>query len=476
MDNIAIGITTYNRPVMLGKCIRAIAKHVAPLVSSVTVHNDGSDSKYRAEYNRAYKRFDRLLIQDSDINEGVAKSKNALLRSMLDLGADWLFLIEDDIIITSPNAVSEYVRIAKEHGISHLSWAGHGPANLQGPVETDGDIAYYFHAIGAWSLYSRRCLEDVGLMDENFHNAWDHVELTLRLAAAGYTTGAYRYADATHANEWLSEVPGSFEKSVIRVRSDWNTGIRDGLVYWKDAKPETYEQLFGPGTPLGAYAQNVIGVTSSPKLTPRRLPVAPPCELVTIDSLTHYYHIYAAPGWETIVSEHCETLAKTNFFDGRLSTIRLGIVGPQPEKVADFCQQWLPAEIITQAEAGWEQLTLTALWEDAQRCAVGDAVLYAHTKGVTEPATYWREEMTQHLVGGWEACLGALETHEVVGCHWMINDEWNIPFFGGNFWWARSAVLQRLPRPQANSRWEAEVWLGRANPAALDVNPTMPRR
>jgi hypothetical protein len=178
---------------------------------------------------------------------------------MLAAGADWLFLCEDDLIVQSPDAIRGYLSAAATSGMHHLSFAHHGPANAGGAVEVDETISYYPHSIGAWCLYSRESLETVGLFDESFNCAWEHVELSLRLARAGFTSGAYRYADATGSQDWISEIPGSIEKSSIRPRPDWQANIRNGLIYWRDAKPDTFGDLFGEGTMLHDYASRVIG-------------------------------------------------------------------------------------------------------------------------------------------------------------------------------------------------------------------------
>lgn len=255
--SIMIGVTTYNRPEYLAKSLRAIGNRVKGV--PVYVHNDGSDAKHNGEYKRAYSRMPDAIILDSEVNRGVSASKNSLLMGMLGAGADWLFLCEDDILVQSPAAIFSYIEACEKSNFQHLSFAHHGPANAGGPVWADDVLAYYPHSIGAWCIYSAECLNKCGLFDENLLNAWEHVELSLRLAQAGYTSGAYNYADVIGSDKWLSEIPGSVEKSSIRPRADWHKNIRNGLIYWRDNKPDTYEQLFGPGLMLEGWAKGIVG-------------------------------------------------------------------------------------------------------------------------------------------------------------------------------------------------------------------------
>ena len=260
--SVAIGVTTYNRPKFLTKSLRALGDAVEGLDCPVTVYNDGSDHTYRGEYRRAYSRLPDATVIDAPENLGVAVAKNRLLEHMLDTtDAEWLFLLEDDIALASPRAITEYVRVAEASGLHHLAFAHHGPANAGGPVDEQGDVQYYPHSIGAWCVYSRVSLLGAGLFDENFHNAWEHVEHEMRLYDQGYMPGCgpHRFPDVKGSAIELAELPGAITKSAIRPRVDWNSSIVNGLRYWSTARPETFAMMFGPGTPLEQYARNVLG-------------------------------------------------------------------------------------------------------------------------------------------------------------------------------------------------------------------------
>lgn len=261
---IGIGVTTYQRPEMAEKCVKALMRHCA-FVDQIELYNDGSDPKFRGAYSRAYRpllEHKNANVTDAKDNHGVAYAKNRLITRLLSGGCDWIILCEDDIKVLNADAVWRYVTACQKNSLHHLSFAHHGPANVDGPVAVDGDIAYFEHSIGAWSIFSRECLLGAGTFDENFVCAWEHVEHELRLMQHGYMRGAdvHRFPDVASSSECLVELPGSIEKSSIRPRDDWATNIRNGLLYWRERKPETYNMLFGPGTQLEHYAANVIGI------------------------------------------------------------------------------------------------------------------------------------------------------------------------------------------------------------------------
>jgi hypothetical protein len=257
---ISVGIATYNRPEFFRKTAAAVAERLVATktVDRVYVHDDGSLAKHRGQYRRGLARLPDAVVLADGVNRGVAAAKNRLLSAMLDDGAEWLFVLEDDIRVTSPEAVTGYLAACEGSGLHHLSFAHHGPANVGVAPETDGPVSFFPHAIGAWCVYSRECLERCGLMDESFSNAWEHVEHSARLAEGGYTSGAYRWADATGSEGWLRELPGSIEGSSIRPGEGHRRDIADGLVYWRQTYPVTFDSLFGDDKPLGAWAAQVM--------------------------------------------------------------------------------------------------------------------------------------------------------------------------------------------------------------------------
>jgi hypothetical protein len=98
------------------------------------------------------------------------------------------------------------------------------------------------------------------------------------------------------------------------------------------------------------------------------------------------------------------------------------------------------------------------------------AVLYLHTKGVSEPASElhrrWRALMQREVVDDWRVNLASLATHDVCGVGWGYN--FSRPHFPGNFWMARWDWIRRLPDFVAYhhawrlERFSCEAWIGAA--------------
>lgn len=200
--------------------------------------------------------------------------------------------------------------------------------------------------------------------------------------------------------------------------------------------------------------------------------------------IKHFYHVWAGGAWATPAAEHAQALVDAAF------PVRpvIGLVGQDADRHIARC--WLAEhnwDVVTEADYGFEQVTLKALWEWAQACQEPAVALYAHTKGALQDPgrtnTTWRQSMTRHVVGDWLKCLALLESHDAAGCHWRTAEEMpglaesgTAGVFAGNFWWATAEYLRKLPAPPApaEQRHEAERWLGLANPRVAELKPGWP--
>lgn len=242
---IGLGVVTCNRPEYFAEVMAGVVKHLGPVVDHVYVYNDGSDRQHADAYRDAYLDLPREIeVTHARKNLGVGIAKNALLRRMMHAGAHWLFLLEDDVVPQCDEAVTGYVAAAQASELHHLAFHAHGPANAHIQPEVDGPVSYWPNSVGAFCLYSRVCLARVGLMDEHFLNAFEHVEHTMRLADAGYTTGYPRFADATGSERWLAEIPGSVEHSSIVCNPEHRANFVAGREYWKRVRPDTYHRIW----------------------------------------------------------------------------------------------------------------------------------------------------------------------------------------------------------------------------------------
>jgi len=250
-NKIGVGIVTCNRPSFFIKSFRSIPKEY-----TLAVVNDGSDfadiDKLKKEKNFEYFH--------NKVNLGVGKSKNILLRYLLEEDCDHIFIVEDDIVVKNPEIFNEYIKARNITGIQHFNFGYHGPAN-RGNVSKGTPspryvvdygavkIAINAHSVGAFCYYSKNVLKEVGLLDEEYTNAFEHVDHDYRIFKAGYGTPYWNFPDIEKSYEYLEEVECSEYSSSIRPRADWKQNIVNGARLfqnkhgfqpaWQNAVPDT---------------------------------------------------------------------------------------------------------------------------------------------------------------------------------------------------------------------------------------------
>lgn len=250
-NKIGVGIVTCNRPSFFLKCFRSIPdKYVLAVV------NDGSDFAdiKKLEQEKPFAYF------HNSVNLGVGKSKNKLFKYLLGSGCDHIFIIEDDIVIKDPKIFNEYIKARNITGIQHFNFGYHGPANrgniskgtpIPRYVVDYGDvrIAINGHSVGAFCYYSKEVLNEVGLLDEDYTNAFEHVDHDYRIFKAGMGTPYWNFPDIEKSYEYLDEIECSEHSSSIRPRQDWKQNIVNGARLfekkhsfqpaWQNAVPDT---------------------------------------------------------------------------------------------------------------------------------------------------------------------------------------------------------------------------------------------
>ncbi len=230
MSKVGVGLITCDRPDMYDICQKSIDDSWYDEI--VTVDDGKKEQPYTIKGE---------LIRTKG-GEGVGKAKNAALRNLMDKGCDYIILVEDDMKF-SGNIFEKYIEASKITGIQHFMFAYHGPANkanisygkpVPRKVVDYGDIkiALNQHCVGAVTFYTRKSLEDVGLYDEGYTNAFEHVDHSYILAKNNYSTPYWWWADIANSLDFVQEQKCSEDSSAIRPRSDWKSNIQEAFQFF----------------------------------------------------------------------------------------------------------------------------------------------------------------------------------------------------------------------------------------------------
>lgn len=245
-NKIGVGLITCNKQDRL--------EQSAPLVPDVdefVIVNDGQPYD-----NSVYPKNAEVIQHSKNMTVGV--SKNDAMRYLIQKGCQHIFLMEDDVLIKTPEVFVKYIQAAEVSGIWHLNYALQGPANRkqieQGPmnvqerqnlmqdsppnpravIDYDGiDIAFYPNCVGAFSYFLRGVIKEVGYHDEHFKNAWEHVEHTYRIIKCGLHPPFWWFADRNDSGELLGDIPNCIEESTIAHTPEWIENFKKGMSWYQ---------------------------------------------------------------------------------------------------------------------------------------------------------------------------------------------------------------------------------------------------
>lgn len=250
---VFVGIVTCNRLDFFKNCYESVVGCKG--VDYIAVCNDGR----RSDKLESLINSQTIFIQHED-NKGVGISKNDLLKKALSIPeVEHIFLLEDDMIIKDPDIFNIYINAAKTSGIRHLNYGPGSPFNRKQDFEFDlhnrqeckhdtplnpklkvdygqgVELWFYEHSVAMFTYFHRTILEEVGIHDERFYNAWEHVDLTYRIIKAGYHTPFWWFADVCNSDKLITEAPQAIQKSSIaKDTKQWEKNVYNGREIYKN--------------------------------------------------------------------------------------------------------------------------------------------------------------------------------------------------------------------------------------------------
>ena len=196
-----------------------------------------------------------------------------------------------------------------------------------------------------------------------------------------------------------------------------------------------------------------------------------------------YYHIYLTDDYATWAYPFMEQFKLMEDF-GLLSAfdeVNVTCIGQNDQRLGIFdklCNSFRPTNIIFYKNSHdndnsmlqningqktlTENLTMCKIWNDSQ--AEDFQMLYLHSKGITSVDNhlkagnidvfknylYWRQFLNWGVIERWPECIRLLDKSDMVGVNYLNTPE---PHYSGNFWWANSSHIRKLPDPSTTDWW-----------------------
>jgi GT2 family glycosyltransferase len=247
---IGVGIITCNRPEYLRNLLNTLPAEHEGKMDHLVIINDG----------KPVDNFDLGFGEwvDNETNLGVGKSKNKAMQHLLDKGCDYIFIIEDDMLILDPAIFDKYIEAHKASGIHHFNYGPGSPFNRKQTIQNfdlhnrhlldqhtepnpklvidygDVKVSLFEHTVAMFSFFTKEVLEKVGLIDDDFYNAWEHVDHTYRIIKAGYHPPFWWFADLHDSHKYLTEAPDAINNSSIANNNEqWHKNVYGGREIYK---------------------------------------------------------------------------------------------------------------------------------------------------------------------------------------------------------------------------------------------------
>ena len=240
-SKIGVAIITCNRPLYLQGLLDSIDMEQSG-INELVIINDGDPVN-----------IDSVNIITNEVNLGVGKTKNKGIKYLYDKGCEYIFVIEDDMVVLDQSVFKQYINASKVSGIQHFNYGPGSPFNRKQIIQDfdlhnrhllDQDtkpnpklivdyknckIALYEHTVAMFSFFTREVIEKVGYIDEEYDQCWEHVDHTYKIYKAGYHTPFWWFADLANSHELLTEAPNAIENSAIaKDKPEWMKKVMAG--------------------------------------------------------------------------------------------------------------------------------------------------------------------------------------------------------------------------------------------------------
>jgi len=194
-----------------------------------------------------------------------------------------------------------------------------------------------------------------------------------------------------------------------------------------------------------------------------------------------FYHTYFGGGSVPVTTDNAIRIVSEQFgamqICGLLDAAAKKVVGISGDLTSFMVMSSMAPEgmELVHNTQGIGELPTMKLMQEYCRKNPDHYVCYLHTKGVIHNGApiyeAWRRCMERVVIGKWKECARALECgYDSAGAHWLMPMQFPfigpVPYWGGNFFWARADHLNKLPDIDINAdRYQAEVWIGKSKKA-----------
>lgn len=258
MSKIGIGLVTYNREERCKPIFEAIEKFM-PKDSFFVVINDGALYEMGPKINK--RELANYVGKTGPVGGnvrwhcnfeqmGVAYSKNRALRILLQEECEHIFLIEDDIEILDGGVFEAYIKASETTKLRHFNFqhSNNGGkthrARYQYPEGVVIDL--FRNPEAGFSYFHRSLLNEFGLFDPVYMNAFEHIDYEYRLAIAEVAPPFWWFPDISNSTDFLKEVVAPIDNSTITDKPNYRENWQKSAAHFVEKHGRFTNTIFDP--------------------------------------------------------------------------------------------------------------------------------------------------------------------------------------------------------------------------------------
>jgi GT2 family glycosyltransferase len=222
---ISIILNTNRREDTLA-CLESLSQTNYPNQQVLVLDNASVDGSVEA----IQSRFPQIQIVNLTENKGYTGNNNLGIATALDLGAEWVFLLNEDVVL-DPDSISEMIHLAisdpiigvvgplvyhfdqpkviqSAGGILDANWHAHHAGQNEPDTGQYSDPRPVDWISGCAILVRREVIEQIGALDERFFYYWEETEWCIRAAKAGWRIFLVPQAKVWHKGVQVNYKPG----------------------------------------------------------------------------------------------------------------------------------------------------------------------------------------------------------------------------------------------------------------------------
>lgn len=250
MSKIGIGLVTYNREQRCKPILEAIERF-RPADSTIVVINDGESYTYGKQIV-ARSTTNNVFWHNNFEQMGVAYSKNRALRILLNGECEHIFLIEDDIEVLDGGVWDAYIKASETTKLRHFNFqhSNNGSKTHRARYEyPEGVTLDLFRSPEAgFSYFHRSLLNEFGLFDPVYMNAFEHVDYEYRLAIAEVAPPFWWFPDIFNSVDFLKEIVQPVDNSTITDKPNYRDNWNKSASHFLEKHGRFTNTIFDPST------------------------------------------------------------------------------------------------------------------------------------------------------------------------------------------------------------------------------------